>query len=174
MPVCAPQPTRCEHLTVHTCCSPRKKPRGGAGHGTAWWSFHPFGHGAQIPHACLCSPDGDSEHVRMLRSRTYPGSPHGCHRTGPSSPPRGAVTALAESRLSELISTAEEMSPSKTQTTSWTGHMLETARPPKDVGLSSQHDKMRISQQARVAPLWQLTGRGGGGRVGLMQDDTSV
>lgn len=61
-----------------------------------------------------------------------------------SCPPGDAVPAPIKGLLSELICTTKEMPPSKIQITLCIGRMLETGRPPKDVGLWSQHDKMSL------------------------------
>lgn len=91
-----------------------------------------------------------------------------------SCPPRGAVPAPIKGLLSELISTTEEMPPSKAQITLRIGRMLETSRPPKDVGLWSQHDKTGVSRQARVAPATAVLGRGRRRRTEYMEHQLTV
>ena len=64
-----------------------------------------------------------------------------------SCPPGEAVTAPIKSSPSGLISATKAGLPSKRRNTLRTGRMLETRRPPKDVGFWLQHDKMRLANR---------------------------
>lgn len=96
--------------------------------------------------SCCCANEPETS------GGTYPGRTHRCQCTGRSSPPRELCPLQLNRARLDSSAAPKECRQAKHRPPHGPAACLRP-QAPKDVGWQLQHDKMRISQQARAALL---------------------